>query len=98
VSGAAIFVTALFVLGGLGFVLGRRVWIVLVFAAPIVFWWIWAAANQGGPDDDVTGPASAFLGAVCVGAVLLGFGARWLVFGIAWLLTRAPAVARPRRF
>jgi len=97
VSADAIYFASLALLGVLGFVFGRRK-LVLLLASPIVFWLFWGAANTEGPDDDVTGPASAFLGAVSVGAVLLGLGIRWLVYGVAWIWQREPAESRPRRF
>jgi hypothetical protein len=50
VSDGALFLTLLTVFGGLGFILGRRFWVLLVFVSAVVFWWIWYATTQKGPE------------------------------------------------
>ena len=83
------FFASLAILGSLGFAFGRRWGVTVVFLLPIAFWWHWASANEKGPDDDVTGPAAAFLMAVSIGCVLIGVVTRWLVYWIAWVVHRA---------
>jgi hypothetical protein len=97
-SDGAIVLTLLAVFGGLGFLFGRHVLVVLVFLSPIVIFWIWFQANHKGPDDDVTGPVAGIGMFISCAFVLMGAGARWLVYGIGRLATRESPETRPRRF
>jgi hypothetical protein len=72
------------IFGLLGALLGRgRFLIILLVASPIVVWWFWGAWNQGGPDDDATGPAATVLTLFGLIGVAAGIGihqlARWVI-------------------
>jgi hypothetical protein len=96
-SDGAIVLTLLAVFGGLGFVFGRHVLVVLVFLSPIVIFSIWFKANHRGPDDDVTGPVAGIAMFISCAFVLIGVSARWVVYGIARLATRDSSATRPRQ-
>ena len=63
----------------LGFVTGRSWLAFLAVPAPIVFWLIWAATNDRGEGDDVTGPVALAMMILSLGAVVVGVAFRWFI-------------------